>query len=501
MMTTASIDLNLDVSSGGLAVEAPVGGVPVGGADVAASAFAPCPDATAVAAFARALARPIAENAALTREIRKAIASLDAAFPLRASASPCETSPLPSAPVAVGLTRSHGETEVLGETVFTSSSTSAALREPALSPPPPSEPLRASPRIAPASQLASLGGYVPPCEISPLPSAPVAVGLTRSHGETEIPGETVSTSSSTTADSAALREPALSPPPPSEPLRASDSPCETSPLPSAPVAVDLTRSHGVTEILGENVSVRAQVEVASQTDKTRAEPQSAQSCLDTGKPVPEISTPSPLPLSSSSTSAASAALREPALSPPPPSEPLRASVPPCEISPLPSAPVAVDLTRRHGGTETEGTERAEAAVVAPQAVPQPVVPPPVAPLAAEASPAPAVTPVEVVRTQAAQPPLPTQVLVQAAQAVADTLLVSPGLLRGQGEVVVQLRPDVLEGTEVRIAVTGRQLDVQFQPKTVDMAVLLENCRTQIANHLTAKIATFNVTVDVRKKRG
>ena len=424
MMTTASIDLNLDVSSGGLAVEAPVGGVPVGGADVAASAFAPCPDATAVAAFARALARPIAENAALTREIRKAIASLDAAFPLRASASPCETSPLPSAPVAVGLTRSHGETEVLGETVFTSSSTSAALREPA-----------------------------------------------------------------------------LSPPPPSEPLRASDSPCETSPLPSAPVAVDLTRSHGVTEILGENVSVRAQVEVASQTDKTRAEPQSAQSCLDTGKPVPEISTPSPLPLSSSSTSAASAALREPALSPPPPSEPLRASVPPCEISPLPSAPVAVDLTRRHGGTETEGTERAEAAVVAPQAVPQPVVPPPVAPLAAEASPAPAVTPVEVVRTQAAQPPLPTQVLVQAAQAVADTLLVSPGLLRGQGEVVVQLRPDVLEGTEVRIAVTGRQLDVQFQPKTVDMAVLLENCRTQIANHLTAKIATFNVTVDVRKKRG
>ena len=129
------------------------------------------------------------------------------------------------------------------------------------------------------------------------------------------------------------------------------------------------------------------------------------------------------------------------------------------------------------------------------------MPPPVAPLAAEASPAPAVTPVEVVRTQAAQPPLPTQVLVQAAQAVADTLLVSPGLLRGQGEVVVQLRPDVLEGTEVRIAVTGRQLDVQFQPKTVDMAVLLENCRTQIANHLTAKIATFNVTVDVRKKRG
>ena len=150
--------------------------------------------------------------------------------------------------------------------------------------------------------------------------------------------------------------------------------------------------------------------------------------------------------------------------------------------------------------EDVSEEAVVAADVAPQAVPQPVVPPPVAPLAPEAPAAPAVTPVEIVRTQAAQPLPPAQVLVEAAQAVADTLLVSPGLLRGQGEVVVRLRPDVLEGTEVRIAVTGRQLDVQFQPTTVDMAVLLENCRTQIANHLTAKIATFNVTVDVRKKR-
>ena len=98
------------------------------------------------------------------------------------------------------------------------------------------------------------------------------------------------------------------------------------------------------------------------------------------------------------------------------------------------------------------------------------------------------------------PSSPSAVLVQAAEAVADTLLVSPGLLRGQGEIVVQLRPDVLDGTEVRIAVTGRQLDVQFCPTSVEMAVMLENGRAQIASHLSAKIASFNVTVDVRKKR-
>jgi len=116
--------------------------------------------------------------------------------------------------------------------------------------------------------------------------------------------------------------------------------------------------------------------------------------------------------------------------------------------------------------------------------------------------APAVAPVDVVRVQAATAAeaVPSQVLVQAAEAVADTLLVSPGLLRGQGEVLVKLRPDVLDGTEVKISVTGRQLDVVFQPQTVDMAVMIENCRTQLVQHLANKIVSFNVTVDVRKKR-
>ncbi len=152
------------------------------------------------------------------------------------------------------------------------------------------------------------------------------------------------------------------------------------------------------------------------------------------------------------------------------------------------------------------SEDADSAV-APTATP--VVNPAVTPVsdpvvAVNDAPAITVTPADVVRTQTATATeavaSPSAVFVHAAQAVADVLLVSPGLLRGQGEIVVQLRPDVLEGTEVRIAVTGRQLNVQFCPTTVDMAVLLEGSRMQIASHLTAKIATFNVSVDVRKKR-
>lgn len=372
MMTTASIDLNLDVSSGGLAAEASVGGVPVGGADGAA--FSSRPDVQAVAAFERALAGPISENAALTREIQKAVASLDVAFPRRAAVPPCEASSLPSAPVAAGLTRSHGETEVLGESLSARAQSEADLK------------------IVPQAQAR------PRCDIC-------------------------------------------------------------------------------------------------------AEPQRVQGCLDTGKPVSKVSIPSPLPSSAPAPSADSAALREP--SPRPLAGPVPTVAGPVPTvsgalsGPVPTVSGELAGSVPHAMEEDVSEEAVVAADVAPQAVSQPVVPSPVAPLAPEA---PAVTPVEIVRTQAAQPLPPAQVLVEAAQAVADTLLVSPGLLRGQGEVVVRLRPDVLEGTEVRIAVTGRQLDVQFQPTTVDMAVLLENCRTQIANHLTAKIATFNVTVDVRKKR-
>ena len=163
------------------------------------------------------------------------------------------------------------------------------------------------------------------------------------------------------------------------------------------------------------------------------------------------------------------------------------------------------LTRSHGATEPSDESSSLASL--PSLDSSLTSLPPLTPLTspdtavASASAAAAVATASASTTPApAAPTAPSAVLVQAAEAVADTLLVSPGLLRGQGEIVVQLRPDVLDGTEVRIAVTGRQLDVQFCPTSVDMAVMLENGRAQIASHLSAKIASFNVTVDVRKKK-
>ena len=90
-------------------------------------------------------------------------------------------------------------------------------------------------------------------------------------------------------------------------------------------------------------------------------------------------------------------------------------------------------------------------------------------------------------------------LVEAAQAVADTLLVTPGLLRGEGEVRIRLRPDVLDGAEIQISVTGRNLAVSFTPTTEEVATLITRCQPQLAAHLAERIHAFQIAVDVRRR--
>lgn len=108
--------------------------------------------------------------------------------------------------------------------------------------------------------------------------------------------------------------------------------------------------------------------------------------------------------------------------------------------------------------------------------------------------------VEIVRQVAATSPVqPTDVLLEAAQAVVDTILVSPGLLRGQGEMRIQLRSEVLDGSEIRIAVEGRVLAIEFLPQTVEMATLIERSRPKLEQHLTEHIHQFRIAVDVRRR--
>ena len=145
---------------------------------------------------------------------------------------------------------------------------------------------------------------------------------------------------------------------------------------------------------------------------------------------------------------------------------------------------------------------ASSAPSAPPALPVSFVVPEVSAPAAAPTAAP-VTAVEAVvaafTPSAARAVEPVQVLVEAARAVADTLLVTPGLLRGEGEIRIQLRPDVLDGTEIHIVVAGRQLTVAFTPPTPDLVALIEQSRPQLTAHLAERIHSFQIAVDVRRR--
>ena len=97
-------------------------------------------------------------------------------------------------------------------------------------------------------------------------------------------------------------------------------------------------------------------------------------------------------------------------------------------------------------------------------------------------------------------PTPSEVLIAAAEAVADTIMVTPGLLTGEGQIRVQLRPDVLDGTEIQINVTGRAIAVDFLPQTADMAVLIQRCLPQLEQHLASRIHSFTITATVGATR-
>ena len=97
----------------------------------------------------------------------------------------------------------------------------------------------------------------------------------------------------------------------------------------------------------------------------------------------------------------------------------------------------------------------------------------------------------------------TQVLVDAVEAVCDAIQVKPGVVEGQGEVRIQLKPEVLSGTEVCIEAKGSTLTVAFNPTTQDAAAILMQNITQFEQHLAGRIHNYQIAarVNVDDKKG
>ena len=90
----------------------------------------------------------------------------------------------------------------------------------------------------------------------------------------------------------------------------------------------------------------------------------------------------------------------------------------------------------------------------------------------------------------------THELVETAAQVADTILVTPALVHGDGEVVIRLKPTVLEGSDIHIEAKGSKLNISFLPSTTAIANIMDQTKVQFESLLHERLPSFQIVVAV-----
>ncbi len=91
----------------------------------------------------------------------------------------------------------------------------------------------------------------------------------------------------------------------------------------------------------------------------------------------------------------------------------------------------------------------------------------------------------------------TRELVEAAEQVADAILVTPSLVRGDGEITIRLKPTVLDGSEISMKAKGTDISVIIVPATPSVAHIVEQSKVQFEQMLAERLPTFQVAVSVQ----
>ena len=95
-----------------------------------------------------------------------------------------------------------------------------------------------------------------------------------------------------------------------------------------------------------------------------------------------------------------------------------------------------------------------------------------------------------------------EVVNNVAEAIADQILVTPSLVRGEGQMIVRLKPEVLDGSEIHISSESGTLAVEILPSTQNAAKLATEAMPRLETALAEHVATFRqVSVSVRKGKG
>ena len=95
-----------------------------------------------------------------------------------------------------------------------------------------------------------------------------------------------------------------------------------------------------------------------------------------------------------------------------------------------------------------------------------------------------------------------EVVNNVAEAIADQILVTPSLVRGEGQMIMRLKPEVLDGSEIRLSSESGTLAVEIVPSTPNAAKLATEAMPRLETALAEHVATFRqVSVSVRKGKG
>jgi len=90
----------------------------------------------------------------------------------------------------------------------------------------------------------------------------------------------------------------------------------------------------------------------------------------------------------------------------------------------------------------------------------------------------------------------THELVEAASQVADTIMVTPSLVRGEGEITIRLKPTVLDGSEIRLEAKGTSITVAITPATPSAAQVIVQSQAQFEQALVERLPSFQIAVTV-----
>ena len=90
----------------------------------------------------------------------------------------------------------------------------------------------------------------------------------------------------------------------------------------------------------------------------------------------------------------------------------------------------------------------------------------------------------------------TNELVEAAVAVAETISATPSLVRGDGEVVIRLKPTVLDGSEIRLEAKGSSVSISVLPSNEAVAQAVVRSQAQFAQQLSERMPSFQFAVTV-----